>query len=138
MFQAFLIIKPRSYRVIKLHRIIQQCKFEGTCKGYLIQSLWNDQGHLQLDQISLEPYPALNISGDGYSICSSVLPPSRSESLGIKIVYNGEQIEACRRLFRESLAVLLLQFNHYSLNDEQQQLWAQKGLHSWFDGSPTY
>lgn len=42
------------------------------------------------------------------------------QSLDIKIVYEGEQREAGRRrLFREALAVMLLRFNDYSLNDEQ-------------------
>lgn len=55
VFQTCTIIKPRSYRVIKSHRIIEQCKLEGSCRGHLIQSLWNDPGHLQLEQVTQSP-----------------------------------------------------------------------------------
>jgi len=35
--------------LITNHRIIESFELEGTCKGYMVQLLCNEQGHLQLD-----------------------------------------------------------------------------------------
>jgi len=53
----FLIIIPVSHFRLIQHRITEWFRLEGTFKGHLVQPPRNEQGHLQLDQVTERPTP---------------------------------------------------------------------------------